>query len=346
MKEHKITETLKKSEKTIQNSLATKTDAEILSKHYDSPEFIAPGLLSFGLSILAAKPKSGKSLMAMDLANSIANGSRFLGRFDLSEHGVLYLALEDTEPRLQTRLKKISEDPNGTGKFHFATECCRLDQGFFEHIEKFMAEKQEVKLIIIDTFNKVRRFKRRGTTPYEKDYNEINELKKFADDHKMAIMVIHHLRKSEAKDITDTISGSTGITAAADAIFILQKERGSNLANFYVTGRDISDFEIGLTLNQESLCWEIATPTDEMTKERAEILSVLEKANGPMKLGKIAEIVNKKKNNVHKLIAGLIVAGKVEKPDYGIYQLKKESSDNGQNSGESGESGESTEIAA
>lgn len=329
-------------EEKVQNqTLLTHTDTEILGNEYDVPEFIVSGLIPIGLTILAGKPKSGKSLAAMDLASSIANGSKFFGLFEMDPQEVLYLALEDSERRIQTRLHRLTEDPAGTGRLHYATDCPRLDQGFFENIESWRSQKSAVKLIIVDTFNKVRKTKRRGTTPYEKDYNEISELKKYADLHKIAILVIHHLRKSHAKNITDMISGSIGITAAADAILILQKERGSNQATFSATGRDISDFEIGLTLNQSSLTWEIAVPTAEITNERAEVLDVLQKTEGSMKLSEIAEFVKKKKNNVHKLLAGLIASGKVTKIGYGNYEAQKEPKavgDNGQNTSESGES--------
>jgi hypothetical protein len=333
-------------ETRIHHKLTTKTDTQILETAYDSPAFIVPGLIPVGLTILAAKPKSGKSLMAIDLGNCLANGSRFLGKFDLPEREVLYFALEDTELRIQTRLKILSNDPNGTGKLHCATQCGRLDQGFLSDLENWLTQKPAAGLVIVDTFNKVRRLKRRGTTPYEKDYNEINELKKFADDHKIALLVVHHLRKSEGKDITDMIAGSTGITAAADAIMILQKERGSNQATFSVTGRDIPDFEIGLALNSEGLCWEISTPTDELTKERAEVLAVLKNENRPMKLCEIAAAVEKKNNNVHKLLAGLITGGDVEKTGYGIYQLKNEPLDNSENDTVCGESGECSALVA
>lgn len=336
----------KMDEQTIQNKLATKTDTEILVAEYDSPTFIVPGLIPVGLSILAAKPKSGKSLMAIDLGNCLANGSRFLGKFELPEREVLYFALEDTELRIQNRLKKLSDDPSGTGKLHCAIHCGRLDQGFLSDLENWLTQKPATGLVIIDTFNKVRRLKRRGTTPYEKDYNEINELKRFADDHKIALLVIHHLRKSEGRDITDMIAGSTGITAAADGIMILQKERGSNQATFSVAGRDIPDFEVDLVLNQESLYWEISTPTDELTKERAEVLAVLKNENRPMKLGEIAAAVEKKNNNVHKLLAGLIIAGNVGKTGYGIYQFKNEPLDNSENDTVCGESGECLQIVA
>jgi len=325
------------------DSLSTKTDSLILSTAYEAPAFVVPGLIPVGLTILAGKPKSGKSLMAMDLANTCVNGGTFLGRFDLHEADVLYLALEDTELRIQTRLNRLAEDAAGTGRLHFATECCRLDQGFFSDLESWLRQKPAVKLMIVDTFNRVRRSKRRGSTPYEKDYNEINELKKFADDHKIAILVVHHLRKSEAKDLMDMIAGSIGITAAADAVLILQKERGSDQATFFATGRDIGDFEIGLALNQANLTWEVAVPSEQLTNERAEVLAILQAANAPMKLGEIAAAVDKKRNNVHKLLAGLIVAGKVRKAGYGSYEAVK---DEVKNETEGGESGESSSIAA
>ncbi|HQQ88560.1 MAG TPA: AAA family ATPase, partial [Smithellaceae bacterium] len=155
-----------------QSALVTKTDSLILSMEYESPAFVVPGLIPVGLTILAGKPKSGKSLMAMDLANTCVNGGTFLGRFDLHEADVLYLALEDTELRIQTRLHRLAEDAAGTGRLNFATMCCRLDQGFFGVLENWLRQKPSVELIIVDTFNRVRRSKRRGSTPYEKDYNE------------------------------------------------------------------------------------------------------------------------------------------------------------------------------
>jgi hypothetical protein len=263
----------------------------------------------------------------------------------MSQQEVLYLALEDTELRIQTRLHRLTADSVGTGKLFYAIDCPRLDQGFFENIENWRSQKPAVKLIIIDTLNRIRGTKRRGTSPYEKDYNEISMLKKYADLHKIAILVIHHLRKSEAKDVTDMIAGSVGLTAATDAILILQKERGTGNANFFATGRDIPDFEIGLSLNKESLTWEIAVPTEELTNERAAVLDTLQAANGSMKLSEIAGALNKKNNNVHKLIAGLITCGKVKKVGYGIYEAIKSPEPAGDNGLNGGESGESSDIA-
>ena len=65
-----------------------------------------------------------------------------------------------------------------------------------------------------------------------------------------------------------------------------------------------------------------------------------------MKLWEIAEIVHKKKNTVHKLLAGLIASGKVHKIGYGTYEAMKEPAPAGEVKQNSGESGESSPIAA
>jgi len=80
-----------------------------------------------------------------------------------------------------------------------------------------------------------------------------------------------------------------------------------------------------------------------LTNERAEVLAILQAANAPMKLGEIADAVDKKRNNVHKLIAALIVAGRVSKIGYGLYEAVRGEVENEQ---KSGESGESSSIAA
>src|SRR5262245_14100822 len=56
-------------------------------------------LRSSGLSLLAGKPKSGKSTLARQLAVSVARGVPFLGR-PTRVAPVLYVALEDIDDEL------------------------------------------------------------------------------------------------------------------------------------------------------------------------------------------------------------------------------------------------------
>ena len=73
-------------------------------------------------------------------------------------------------------------------------------------------------------------------------YQDVGLLKQLADRHHIAILLIHHLRKLHDDDPMNMISGSTGLSGAADSAFVLQKHsRLANVASLHCTGRDIPD---------------------------------------------------------------------------------------------------------
>lgn len=80
-------------------------------------QFIVDGLLPQGLFILAGSPKVGKSWLAMLLCHCVAKGCRFWGK-NVLQGTALYLALEDSLARLQTRYRHYSND--GSPELHFA----------------------------------------------------------------------------------------------------------------------------------------------------------------------------------------------------------------------------------
>ena len=64
-------------------------------------------------------------------------------------------------------------------------------------------------------------------------------------------MVVHHLRKADSEDPFDSVSGSTGLTGAADTTLILTR-RGVGCI-LYGRGRDLEEFETGLEFDGEVL---------------------------------------------------------------------------------------------
>ena len=74
--------------------------------------------------MLAGRPKAGKSWLALNLAEAIANGGKVLG-VDVEQGDVLYLALEDNPRRLQQRLDQLIPFVEKPERLQFATECNR-----------------------------------------------------------------------------------------------------------------------------------------------------------------------------------------------------------------------------
>src|SRR4030081_2665210 len=69
--------------------------------------FILPGLVPEGATLLVSRPKFGKSWLVLDIAIATAASRLTLGELRPSAGDVLYLALEDGRRRLQRRITKL-----------------------------------------------------------------------------------------------------------------------------------------------------------------------------------------------------------------------------------------------
>ena len=93
-------------------------DADTLqSAAYEPVSFVVDDLLPQGLHLLAGAPKIGKSWLALWLCLCAAQGKP-LWTFATRPCEVLYLCLEDSFQRIQSRLFDLTEDAPPT--LHFA----------------------------------------------------------------------------------------------------------------------------------------------------------------------------------------------------------------------------------
>lgn len=235
-------------------------------------EMIIDDMVPKGLTVLAGSPKSCKSWMALDMALAITAGRPFLGKATRI-CDVLYLALEDTDKRLHDRLTTLEESNR---RLHLATQCSKLDEGFITQINEFITEVPSVKLIIVDTFQKIREndASSSNSNQYGREYSELSKLKDFADRNGIAILVIHHLRKLKDKnDPLNDILGSTAMSGVADSILILKKERTRTNGELLSVGRDSPQWKMRMVF--EKYRWhvlEFETEEEMAKKEVPEIL--------------------------------------------------------------------------
>ena len=231
---------------------------------------VVEDMICQGLTILAGDPKVGKSWLCLDLCNSICNEETFLG-FNTNKCECSYFALEDSRNRLQSRLKKITERKDTLKKFHLQINCSPLDEGLLEELENHLKEFPNVKLIIIDTLQKVRETKSNGNNMYSQDYSEMAKIKSFADEHKICIVLIHHLKKGQEDDVFQKLNGSNGITGAADTIIVLSKIKNKKEVKFSIEGRDVESNEKLLLFNKETFKWEVICSDLEALDTRTDI---------------------------------------------------------------------------
>ena len=200
----------------------------------------------------------GKSWLALWLSVTVARGDPVWG-MPTKGGTTLYLALEDSALRIQNRLYEITED--APANVHFSTESFILGKGLEEQLTNFLKEHPDTSLVIIDTLQLIRGAGYDNT--YANDYRDLSVLKQIADDHGIAILLIHHLRKEPAEDVFSRISGTTAISGAVDSSFTLvESKRGSGQAMLYCIGRDIEYREIELKRGEENI-WEVVSDSRE-----------------------------------------------------------------------------------
>ena len=134
--------------------LETINAEDLQNRTYEPTHFLVDELIPEGLHILAGAPKIGKSWLALWLCLCVAQGQA-LWNFATTQGEALYLSLEDSFQRIQTRLFDLTEDAPPT--LHFAIMADTLKHGLEQQIEQFLTDHPDTKLVVIDTLQRVRR---------------------------------------------------------------------------------------------------------------------------------------------------------------------------------------------
>lgn len=233
--------------------------ATLMDMDLPSTKFVIKDLLPQGLAIIGGSPKVGKSWLMLDWCVRIAKGEK-IWNFPTTKGTTLYLSLEDNTTRLQERLFAVTE--NAPDNVHFANFCFHLGDGLEEQMKTFVADHPDTVLIVIDTFQMIR--STGSEVSYASDYNEIEVIKKLAEELKITILLVHHLRKQGDSDPFNMLSGTNGLAGGVDTMFVLDKsKRCSTNATLHCSGRDIDDREIELNFDKDSCNWNFVSDSSD-----------------------------------------------------------------------------------
>jgi hypothetical protein len=280
-------------------------------------------LLPSGYHLLVGKPKMGKSLLALNIAIAVSAPNKTLGHFEVEGGAVLYLGLEDTLRRLQTRLKQMFKfDGEPSPRLHFFTEWPRMDKGGLELLDQEITKHPGIRLVVIDTLAKFKPPRPAGVDPYEHDYMVGAALKQLADRHGITILVVHHMRKAKSEDHFDSVSGTFGVTGAADGTYLLIRKMGQADAELHVTGRDIESEEYGLKFNEPTLSWNVMGKLDEIksTENKQKLYEAIKEYGAEFSPKQIASASGLSESYVKRMLPYLYREGNVKKLKRGRYE--------------------------
>jgi hypothetical protein len=311
------------------------TAAELLAASFPEPRWAVPGVICEGVSILAGPPKVGKSWLSFGLALAVASGGKAFDAIGVTAGPVLYLALEDTPRRLQSRMRRMLSGQPAPARLTIATECPPLPDGGTVAITGWLRRNPDARLIVIDVLAKVRGRAAAGLSAYEADYAAIGHAKAIADGHGVALVLVHHVRKAASDDYLSEVSGTNGLAGAADATLVLKRQRGQADAMLYVTGRDVDESEYALRFVPDSGAWCLMDgPAQDyaLTDTRAAILRYLRENPGATPKA-ITEATGLNTDNVKKTCQRMAADGQLISDAAGRYRPAASGGDTGNDPG-------------
>ena len=259
--------TIFKGNKAVTISAPDGISAEYLMKaKIMEPDWLIPDWVPSGLCVLGAGPKSGKTIFAMQLAYSIATGTPFLEK-DVTKGTVVYMDLESSPRRSRDRIVKMGMDIENVDNLIIVNEGINsLDDGFKEQLEAYKHTYQDLRLVVVDTWQKIA--PERGLS-YLKDSTMFHEMRELTTKLGITLMLIHHLSRAKHKDDpSQRLYGTNAMYANVDTLMLLTTDdRSSDVFDFTITGNDIEPVneKLQLGLMHWSLL-EDGSPNDSLMK--------------------------------------------------------------------------------
>ena len=188
---------------------------DLLKEPEESVTWLVEGILpTGGFSVLASKPKVGKSTIARNLAKSVAREELFLGR-KVNKGPVIYLALEEK----RAEVKRHFEDMGATGEEEIFIYAGGAPVDALIQITE-IAEKMHPALIIIDPLFRMTKVK--DGNDYVAVTQALEPILRLARDTNAHVLCVHHTGKADRQG-GDSVLGSTAIFSSVDTLIIMKR---------------------------------------------------------------------------------------------------------------------------
>jgi hypothetical protein len=287
------------------------------------PRWAVEGIVPEGLTVLAGKPKLGKSWLLLHLLLAIASGGVALGNVAVDAGEVLYISLEDTKRRLKDRLNRLLGDQQAPpAALHLAHAWPRQDRGGLDQLEGWLEAHPAARLVAIDTWGRWRPHRPGKPNDYDTDLADAALLKGLADRRGVPVLASNHCRKMPAADPLEEVTGSVGMTGTCDGVLVMRRERGQHEATLMVTGRDLDEQELALSFDPELCLWQLAGDAAErrLSAEQREVLALFRPGVEEVTVAQVAALLGKPYPTVKQRLSRMARAGLLAVTERGRYR--------------------------
>jgi hypothetical protein len=280
---------------------------DLLAEPEENVSWLLDGILpSGGLSLLAAKPKTGKSTLARCLALQVARGEPFLGR-GTQRGAVIYLALEEKRAEVRSHFR----DMGASGREEIFIHAAAAPVDALPAIAAEVNSRKPV-LLIIDPLLRFTRVP--DANDYARVTTALEPLLVLARETGTHVLLVHHLGKGERSEPTDGILGSTALFAAVDTALLMRRtDKYRTLQTRQRYGTDLPEAVLLFDAEHRSLELGAERSEADVRAVSEEILRFLESATEPKTEPEIADAVEGKTGVVRRALRGLVADERVSR---------------------------------
>jgi hypothetical protein len=288
-----------------------------------------------GVGILGGLPKCAKSWLGLDLAVSLASATSFLGRFTVCDPGptLVYLA-EDALPQVRARIAGIcthrAVDLASLDLHVITAPAIRLDQADDQRRLATTLDRIRPKLLLLDPLVRLHRLDENSSADISALLGYLRELQRRFD---VAIVVVHHMRKSVRSHLGQALRGSGDLHAWTDHAAYLTRvgpdgER-LRLSLEHRAAPALDPVELELVSRPDGTATHLqlanatggpdsAPPAAQALSLHDRVVSAIRRADRPLTRGQLRDALRVNNNRLGCVLAELEHAGRVLRSDAGI----------------------------
>jgi hypothetical protein len=180
---------------------------------------------SSAVGVVGGQPKAFKTWLAAELALAVAGGGKALGRFEAHVQGpVLFFAAEDEPSAMRARFEAVAAARGAVlAKLPiFLLDVWELRLDDASHIQRLhrTVDALRPRLLILDPFVRCVRLDENSAQEVSAVLGALRTLQR---QHDVAVIVVHHMRKSPSSHPGQQLRGSGDFLAWADSALYLTR---------------------------------------------------------------------------------------------------------------------------
>jgi hypothetical protein len=268
--------------------------------------------LSCGVGILGGAPKVCKTFFAAELSLAVAAGTKALGHFEIKRQGpVLFYGAEDSLSSLRERFSGLAMarrlDLVRLPIYLLDVPVLRLDRE--EDLDRLKAAISQLnpRLLVLDPFVRMAHIDENSAADVSTVLGSLREIQR---THDLAVLLVHHARKSPAHHPAQALRGSSDFAAWSDTnLYLSRRSHKLTLSVEHRSAPAPEPIDLQLVSQPQP---HLRLLTDEPVPQKplvdslqTEILRHLSTARRPMSTVELRRILCKRKEDVVRALEDL-----------------------------------------